>query len=361
MSNPELPTYSLYIHPSQIRELAKDWDPVMGRLTADSVHYAVEVAYRGSHIRTFKKKSYTLQFHRPLTMRGEREIHLNAEFADPSLIRNKLSFDFFKKIGTLAPDANYVFLKINGAPAGIYLRLESVDDQFLKKRDLPIGSIHYAINDDANFSLLSPITKDAKTSLEDGYERKHGTEADDEHLRSLIYTINMTPKDRFREEIARHVAIEPYLKWLIGVVCTQNFDAFIQNYALYRNPETSQFQLIPWDYDATWGRDVHGKHMPHDYIPITGYNTLTARLLDVPEYRTLYRDLLTNVLETTFTREALEPHLSELFQTIRPAIVQDPYKKNRLEEFNAEFDLILRYINDRRRYLLDRLSTLTKS
>ena len=33
-----------------------------------------------------------------------------------------------------------------------------------------------------------------------------------------------------------------------------NNDGFTHNYALYRNSETGLFEIIPWDYDATWGR-----------------------------------------------------------------------------------------------------------
>ncbi len=44
---------------------------------------------------------------------------------------------------------------------GVYLQLEkSVDENFLKNRGLPSGSIYYAIDDDANFSLMSERDKD---------------------------------------------------------------------------------------------------------------------------------------------------------------------------------------------------------
>lgn len=82
---------------------------------------------------------------------------------DPSLIRNKLSLDFFHDIGVLSPKSQHVFIKINGQIQGVYLQLESVDENFLKNRGLPSGSIYYAIDDDANFSLMSERDKDVKT------------------------------------------------------------------------------------------------------------------------------------------------------------------------------------------------------
>ena len=58
---------------------------------------------------------------------------------------------------------------------------------------------------------------------------------------------------------------------LLGVIFTQNFDGFVHNYALYRNAETGLVEVIPWDYDATWGRDVNGKVMREDYLRITRF------------------------------------------------------------------------------------------
>lgn len=66
---------------------------------------------------------------------------MNAEYKDPSMIRNKLSLDFFSELGTLSPRAEFVFLKVNGKNEGVYLELESVDEYYLRKRKLADGAI----------------------------------------------------------------------------------------------------------------------------------------------------------------------------------------------------------------------------
>ena len=90
--------YQLFIHPIDVSELRKDiWidDPVSAKLTINKKKYDIDIAYRGSHIRDFKKKSYHISFYKPNTYRNGKEVHLNAEYKDPSLLRNKLSLDFF--------------------------------------------------------------------------------------------------------------------------------------------------------------------------------------------------------------------------------------------------------------------------
>lgn len=344
-----------------IVELRNDvWcdDPVPAKLTYEQRKYDIDIVYRGSHIREFAKKSYRVMFHKPRLFQGVKEMHLNAEFNDPSLIRNKLSLDFFRDIGTLSPESQHVFVKINNQIQGVYLQLESVDERFLQNRNLPNGSIYYAIDDDANFSLISELESDVKKKLSAGYELKYGNQQSEEHLSKFIYELNVISRASYEREIVKYVDVDKYLRWLAGVVCTQNFDGFVHNYALYYNGETKLFEVIPWDYDATWGRDVQGKPMEHDYTRIQGYNTLSARLLDVYTFRKQYKNILEEILSKQFTVEYIKEKIEKMYKVIRPYVLQDPYVKGRVDIFDKEPDVILEYVKKRREFIQDHLEEL---
>lgn len=361
MHHDAIPTLIIIIEPTLLKVLQSNvWneEPIPSKLVVDNIVYDIGITYRGDHIRRFRKKSYRIDFGAYNSDFEGREIHFNAEYRDPSIIRNKLSFDFFQIIGSISPDCKHVFIELNGKPMGVYLQIESVDDLFLQKRQLPYGPIYYATKYHANFSLLTP-RHNPKPSLISGYEQKIGSDDDNRDLEMFIYKVNTTSQSNFAEEIARCVDIEKYLLWLCGVVCTQNFDAFIHNYAIYQNRETKLYQMIPWDYDATWGRDWNGKIMEYNYVPIEGYNTLTARLLDVKDIRAKYRLLLEEILETSFTVEALEPRITNLHKQLRPYVSVDPYKKKSINMFDSELDFILRFISDRNSYLRMHLKDLT--
>jgi spore coat protein H len=112
-----LPQYKLFINPIGLKELKRDiWidDPIPAQLTIEGKKLEIDLSYRGSHIRKFLKKSYQISFYKPKTYKGVKHVHFNAEYKDPSLIRNKLSFDFFSDIGNLAPRSQHVFLTLNG-------------------------------------------------------------------------------------------------------------------------------------------------------------------------------------------------------------------------------------------------------
>lgn len=357
----KIPEYKLFIRPNDLRELRRDiWidEPIPAQLTIEGKRLEVDVAYRGSHIRDFPKKSYQVSFYKPKKFRGSNHIHLNAEFKDPSLIRNKLSFDFFAELGVLSPLSRHIFLIQNGKAEGVYLEIESVDENFLKRRNLPNGSIFYAVDGDANFSLMSDLDKVTKKSLELGYERKFGRPEDDYYLKEFIFNINTLSNSEFEKEIQNYVDIEKYLRWMAGIIFTSNYDGFVHNYALYRNGETRLFEIIPWDYDATWGRDVNGKIMEPEYVPIDGFNTLTARLLYVDSFRKRYRYLLEEMMNLQFTIENIIPKVLKMTQSIRPFVMEDPYKKQNMEIFDQEVSIITKYIEERRKYLNRKLSIL---
>lgn len=361
MSSNLIEEYSIFVRPQDLKFLRDNiWndEPVPAVLKFQQKKYYIQMMYRGSHIREFPKKSYEISLIKPTFFFGQTEFHLNAEYIDPSFIRNKLSFDFFHDIGVLSPKTQFISLTINGKYEGLYLQLESVDKLFLKRRGLPQGAIFYAINDDANFSLYSSIDNDYKQSLDSGYERKCGTKRDHEYLSNIIYKINTLTPQNFEKEIVHYFNIDKYLRWLTGVVCTQNFDGFIHNYALYINGNTKVAEIIPWDYDATWGRDIHGGEMPYNFIPITGYNTLTARILNVPSFRKSYRQTLEHVLNEQFSVAKLKPKIEQLHEKIRPYMLRDPYKSKFIKQFDKEPKFILEYISQRNAYLTNHLRDL---
>ncbi|SDP18771.1 CotH protein [Paenibacillus sp. yr247] len=159
MQHHTIPKYNIMIGHEGLEKLQSNiWneEPVPSKLEVGNDSYDIGITYRGNHIRKFRKKSYRMEFGEYNDYFEAREVHLNAEYCDPSLIRNKLALDFFQILGILSPKSKHVFIEINGNPMGIYLQLESVDDLFLCKRQLEEGAIYYADDYHANFSLLTP-------------------------------------------------------------------------------------------------------------------------------------------------------------------------------------------------------------
>lgn len=361
MVNNQINTFFLYIEEEDLNDLRSDIYndlPLPADLVIDDRNYDIDIAYRGSYTRKLRKRSYFIEFIEPDLYEDVREIHLNAEYRDPSLMRNKLSLDFFQDLGVLSPESYHVNLVRNDDLKGVYLVLESVDDLFLKKRKLPEGPIYYAVSNNANFSFKRDGRR--KRSRISGYKRKLGNENDDNALRELMDVINKTSNKEFSKMIQDYIHLDKYLDWLVGAICTMNNDGFTHNYALYHNLATGLYEIIPWDYDATWGRKVDGGRMACDYVPIQGKegNYLNIRLLENTEFKKIYKNKLEQALETIFTVDYMEEKVKKMHQLLRPHVLKDPYKNRKMDKYDREPDYICQFIKDRSAYLKDNMRKL---
>lgn len=320
----------------------------------------VSVRIRGAHSRRFPKRSLQVTLVRtplpdpPPEGHAVRRIHLNADFIDPTLMRTALSYTIFPAIGVDAPRWRHVALTVSGEFAGVYVGLESVDRDFCRRRGWREGPIFYATNRSANFGLLNPFTGGLKDPLDRGYTPVDG--ADPEPIREMLLDINLAPASSFPHVAARWFDIDRYLRWLMGAVFVGNRDGFMHNYALYLEPVERRFRIIPWDYDATWGINIHGRPAPLDRVPVTGWNKLSHRLLKTPSIRRRYQQEFRQLLNGPLSPDALFPLIDRISQAVGPWLQRDPYARE--HDFPAEVARLRRWAVDRRALLLQELELL---
>ncbi|MFF2090974.1 CotH kinase family protein [Paenibacillus sp. NPDC058174] len=320
------------------RERYKTVDIIM-----NGKQYKAQFGFRGGHTLHYSKKSYEV------IIEGGPTLHWNAEFDDPSLIRNALSFHFFNEIGVPSPLTQHIEVEINDRPQGVYLEIESVDATFFKKRGIGFRSILYASNDSADFSLIDPIHKGDKSSLFDGYELKYGSDkVTKPKLMRFVRGINRYSGKEFVAFTAKKLDIKQYLLWLAGAVLTGNYDGFDQNYALYEHRKTGKYRIIPWDYEGTWGRNCYGRPCGSDLVRFQGYNKLTEKLFQYAACRKIYRSIMNNLLVNQFTVERIDSVITRYYKQISPAIRHDFTRKSSYDTFLNEPSFILEYVRERR-------------
>jgi len=312
---------------------------------------SIRIRYRGGHTREYPKKSYDI-------VHGGKLFHLNAEFDDPSLLRNALSFRFFEWIGVPAPQTRHCLLEVNGRPKGVYLEIEAVDRRFFKRRGIAVHSLVYAINNQANFGLADDETNRRKASLFKGYQMVIGTREDRIRLQAFIRRLNTLTGKRLLAYLSSHLDVDQYLRWLAGAVFTGNYDGFTQNYSIYRTAKKPHYRMIPWDYEGTWGRNCYGRQCSSDLVSITGYNHLTGKLLAFRSVRQKYKALLREILGQSFTLRKITPVLYEMHHRIAPYVYEAEHSKWAEGVFEREPLVIQQYIQERRRIIARGLAKL---
>lgn len=332
-------------------ELEKDvWSDrfVRGILDAQGKTFPIYIRYRGGHTRNYPKKSYEIR------MLG-KTYHLNAEFDDPSMIRNALSFRFFETIGVPSPYTRHCVLVINGSYEGVYLLIEAVKRSFFRRRGIAVKSLTYAVNDRANFSLIDPDTEKRKRSLFSGYNLIIGSSNDRRKLVSFLKSIHLLHGNRLQTYLRRKLDVDNYLRWLAGAVLTGNYDGFEQNYAIYEHRPSGRYRMVPWDYEGTWGRDCYGGRVRSDLVQVEGYNSLTEKLLQNPKVRLQYKNMLLQYLQTAFTEKQIMPVVRRLSNRLVPDIYQDHTRKWPPQVFDGEPEIIRKYIEERRQIVMQEL------
>lgn len=345
-----IPVRSLYISGAHAAEMEQNlWSgrfvPARAGVGRTEIVPA-RIRYRGGHTRAYPKRSFEVE-----TAGGTR--HYNAEFDDPSMIRNALSFWFLEQIGLPSPDARHVLLVYNGVPLGVYLELEAVDADFFKRRGIAASGLFYAVNDRANFGA------GPRASLLNGYEYRFGGRGERERLRAFIGGLHRRrPAALAAAYIEKHLDVDNYLRWLCGAVLTGNYDGFDQNYAIYRLRGSGRWRMAPWDYEGTWGRNCFGKRVSSDLVHIGGYNALTRKLLGIPFYKRRYKDLLMRLLRRHFTEQMIMPQAEKLHRAIAPYLPVERLRNGAYAAFPEELHTIRHYIRERRRIVLRDLKRL---
>lgn len=349
-----LPVRIIRISESAFHEMEKNlWNDryVKARMEANGRSVPVSVRYRGGHTRSYAKRSYEV-------VRKGQAFHYNAEFDDPSMIRNALSFAFFPMIGVPAPRTKHVLLMINDQPLGVYLEIEGVESLFFRRRNIGAASLFYAVNNRADFGLINPETSRLKSSLLTGYEYRFGQASEKTKLKSFIRGIHLRKGASLQSFLQSQLDVNNYLKWLTGAVLTGNFDGFEQNYAIYRSRRTGKWRMIPWDYEGTWGRNCYGRLVEGNLVSVTGYNQLTIKLLELKAYRKRYRSILQNALNGAFTENRLMPHVKQMTNQIASYIREDGTRKWSYTDFLGEAGVIRGYIRERRAIVKSELERL---
>lgn len=326
----------------------------------DGPPLAASVRIRGAHSRKFPKRSLQVTFPKgPMTDEPPPDhtiarIHLNADYIDPTLMRSALSYSLFPALGVDAPRWRHVALTLSGQFAGLYVGLESVDRDFCARRNWAPGPIFYAINRNANFGLLNPFTKGLKEPLERGYLPigRPGPEP----IREMLLAINLASATAFPKVAERWFEIDRYLGWLMGAVFVGNRDGFVHNYALYLEPSMKRFRIIPWDYDATWGIDIHGRPARLDRVPVKGWNKLSHRLLSTPAIRDRYRRRFREALDGPLSPDGVHPLIDQLGAALGPWVSKDPFLRG--SDYDAEVERLKRWAVERRALLLTELDRL---
>jgi hypothetical protein len=189
-----------------------------------------------------QKPSFKIRFDKFVKQRflGLRSITLNGMVEDPTQVREALGYRLYREVGVPAPDTGYAQVTLDGEPLGLYLLVESVDEEFLDRR---FGDHDGEMYEGEYGCDLYPEDVEG-FEVEIGKKKKNGRE----HLAALADAAR-GPVDRLVAELDPSALAYLAVSALIG-----DFDGYrhAHNYRIYRDPKRKRWFFIPWGIDRTF-------------------------------------------------------------------------------------------------------------
>jgi spore coat protein H len=210
-----------------------------------------------------------------------------------------------------AAASRFVEVEFNGRYHGVYLLMQPVDDLLVglppsDKTDATPACIYKAVDHAANFGQPGHA----------GFEQRHPDPAVKESwgpLDELNRFVSQASDKEFFDPakgITTRLDVSNAIDFHLLVLLTSNLDGITKNYNLVRPAATAttphpKFFFVPWDYDATFGRNWDGSRVD---AKAWLSNRLFDRLMGNAAYKAQYAQRWKELRSQLFTTE----HLTQL-------------------------------------------------
>lgn len=325
--NTKLPIASLFIKGKRIDKLGENL-PFSGdeyqkaEFKIEDKTYKVKVKYKGDSINhwAFPQKSWRVSLKKGKLYNGMETFNLNVPRLDTQ-IGNYLGYIFGKEMGIgLVPEAKYVHFRLNRFFDGIRLLLEQPDQDFLLRRNLPVGKIYKG--DINSLQIYGGVKRERlfgnaqAWQIDSPGDYMTGVSEIKELLNIIAFDHNPYS---FYHRINRILNVDDLLAYiaLLEIVGSVHVDE-THNHKFYFNPVSGKFSPIVWDTVAY--------HWKNKYNPDIAVNKLFRVILSNPEFRERKDEIIFKTLNERLTDEFMINTVKDTVKKIAPDLKAFPLK-----------------------------------
>jgi spore coat protein H len=254
-----------------------------------SSYAGIEIRGRSAMYRP--KKSYNLElwvdangnqrkYKNFLGMRSDDDWILDGMYIDKARMRNKVSMELWDSIITYNPtyfidgkrytSSHYCELFMSNSYIGLYNLSEKIDASLIGINKTSGGGALLYKSDywsaTTKFETLTDTTMVVDSW--DGWEQIYP-----EYLNKMwckpIYCftdfVMFSSNDEFNNHLSNYLLIENLVDYFIFINTIEAVDNMGANIFYYKKDTNSPFELIPWDMDASWGRNFDSSYLDVHY------------------------------------------------------------------------------------------------
>lgn len=364
---------------------------LFGELVED---IAVSMKGNGSLGGSGEKKSWKIDTNHYIPeqeYRNLKQILFHNNFADASMLRDKMAYDLMQFAGVPAGHTAFVEFWVDITDDnqdaeywGVYTMVERVDSKFVRNRfgrDAGTGNLYKA---DAWFEQgaadLAYYGEDINNYPMPRGEVAYGlqTNLDDPDYSDIINLCYVIDGAAYASEAAFTAALEEvfdvdtYLRYIAVIFTTLNLDTYPytgNNYYLYHDPMTDKISFIAWDLNNSWGHFAGDARFPLYGAPCClgplQWAPLFTKVFQVERYRQDYAAYVDLLVRFQFNDQVLGPKAEAWQEMIYPYLIQASGDKHytgneamySLESFTSDRQQLVELTRQRSQYLFGTLQS----
>ena len=316
------------------------------------------------------------------TIVGLKSFVLDNLVQDSSMLKERLTMAFFRRMGLPAPREAHARLYINNEFAGLYALVEAIDKAFVGKtfgQDSHGGTendgylFEYDYTKEYRFEYLGSNLDEYKIFDPKTHESQAATQIW-QPIEDMIQTMNEASDSTFVSDMAKYLDLGLFARQIALEALIAEDDgilgyAGLNNFYFYRFEDTVRSQFLEWDKDNTFNA------VEFPIMRNVNDNVLSRRTLSVQQYRNRYLDTL---LEGALSFEEPDPDTPEFdengdpvsrpgwlereitreYNQIRTFALSDTRKPFSNEDFEAAYQRLLEFARNRSTYVRNEVKAI---
>jgi hypothetical protein len=247
---------------------------------------------------TFDKFVSKQEFH------GLRRLTLQSSRDDPSYLATPIALEMFRQAGVPAPRCGFARVELNGRDLGLYLLVEGVNSDFLRRHFSKSNGNLYDEGDHTD--VTGKLDKDA------GADRDDQSDVD-----ALAAAARQTDPDKRWRLLQQRLDMERFLAFTAMEVLLWQDDSYAleaRKFRIYHDPVTDRMVFFPKGVERVFEK-TDGPLLPECK------GVVAKAVLTTPAGQKQYRETVAKLLDTVFQPAKVQARVQELVAAIRSAAV----------------------------------------
>jgi len=266
-------------------------------------HVGVHLKGMGSFRPLNEKPSFAVRFDKytpDQTYAGLSKLMLNNASQDGTYLAELLGCQMFREAGVPSPRVTHAFVEFNGRKLGLYVVIEAMNKDFLRK--------HFK---NAQGNLYEAYLQDIDQRL----DADNGNDAEQDDVKRLLQATQVPVQSNRWARLNAVLDVDRYVSHLVVELFAAHTDGYAMNrnnYRIYHEPTTDRFVFFGHGIDWAFANTGVSIAPPENSL-------VTRAVLQTPEGRRLFRERRAHLFTNLFRLETWTNRVTEAVAKLKAA------------------------------------------